>query len=672
MRHNNITQIYESGKHRGRDYFFMELVHGDTLKTWMRSVPIPFDDAVELVRQITFGLAVAHHAGIVHRDVKPSNILVDRTGGSICAKLTDFGIAKGDNETSLTGTGQIVGTMKYLSPEHIEGQDLNGRADIFSLGILCHELFTGREPWDVDSKLGYLFTNIKEPAPPLSSRDPSVPVPLDRIVARMLEKDPGRRLDAPTLLDDLTLLQNHLANGVPLRNNTNPLSTFYASASGRLMRRLSGLFRRIDAQPDESTTTIKRPPSSQPRDRQDSIDPENARAEFEYARRLDKKGELVAAQRCLQNLLKRLPDKERMKTDTEEYLKRLDRRIEALLNEEHSEVTVQPIDRDLTEVLLSDSRKIVQNHPTNSVQVAQEGMVVLKTFVDNLRRIEDYDRDIFRLDEILSHVDVTSLTPDAAEELAHTLYQLARFLTRHKRAEEARPRLWDIIQKFPETKAHTKALKLIVKFEKTTGMVYIHPGPLVLDNPIKGAPNFIDPFLIDETPVTNLQYKSFLDETDYPPPVYWRDGSYPLGKASHPVVGISYFDALAYADWCGKRLPTEFEWERAARGELQVPYPWGESFEQSRANTRASELGQTTPVDSYPDGKSTSGCLDMCGNVWEWTDSWYDGKARQRVLRGGSWFSYPEFATICFRNFELPKTRRRDYGFRCVRGLDRQ
>ncbi len=672
IQHPNIIEIYEIGEHLDRAYFFMELIRGDTLKEWMQRVPIPFDDALELVRQITFGLAAAHEAGIVHRDVKPSNILVDRTADGIVAKLTDFGIAKGENQTSLTATGQIVGTMKYLSPEHIEGQLLDGRADIFSLGILSHELFTGREPWDVDSKLGYLFTNIKDAAPLLSSRDPSIPAGLDRIVSRMLEKTPQRRLDAVTLIDDLALLQDHLVNGTSLRNNTNPISTFYASASGRLLRRISGFFKREDL-PEGSSDTHRLAASKSEHQilvEPDSTDLENARAEFEYARRLEQKGELVASQRCMSNLLKRLPDQEPLKADAQEYLKRLQRRLGELANSELRELTQSPSERDLTEVLLTDSQKIVKLSSTNSVQIAQEGLVVLKTFVDNLHRTRDYDRGIERIDSLLQQVATTSLSRDAAAELSQTLYQLARFLLRHKRVSQGKQRLWQVIQHYPDTPAHAKALALIVGYEKTQGMVYVAPGPLVLETQIKGAPSFIDPFFLDETPVTNLQYKAFIDQSGYPLPHHWSTDSYPLGKASHPVTEINYFDAQAFAEWFDKRLPSEFEWERAARSEDQRPYPWGAEFEPSRANTRASDLTQTTPVDAYPDGASNTGCLDMIGNVWEWTDSWYDGESRQRVLRGGSWFSYPEFATIGYRNFEIPKTRRLDFGFRCARSLE--
>ncbi|MGE5395663.1 MAG: SUMF1/EgtB/PvdO family nonheme iron enzyme [Candidatus Saccharibacteria bacterium] len=150
-------------------------------------------------------------------------------------------------------------------------------------------------------------------------------------------------------------------------------------------------------------------------------------------------------------------------------------------------------------------------------------------------------------------------------------------------------------------------------------------------------------FLMDETPVTNAQYALFLKQTGYVPTIrdnflkHWQDGKIPQGKEDHPVVYIDLNDARAYARWAGKRLPTEKEWQFAAQGNKCNKYPWGNEMTPDFCNN--GELGDTTPVKAYPKGKSDFGCLDLCGNTWELTESEYiDGRNRFCILKGGSFY----------------------------------
>ena len=148
-------------------------------------------------------------------------------------------------------------------------------------------------------------------------------------------------------------------------------------------------------------------------------------------------------------------------------------------------------------------------------------------------------------------------------------------------------------------------------------------------------------FAIDETPVTNLQFKRFLDETGYVPRhpenflKHWRDGQIPAGQENHPVVYVCLEDARAYAAWAGKRLPREEEWQLAAGGPAMLRYPWGNEMQPGRCNEHTD--GTTTDVRAYPQGKSPCGAWDMCSNVWELTESEYsDGRNRFCILKGGS------------------------------------
>ncbi|MFA7240369.1 MAG: SUMF1/EgtB/PvdO family nonheme iron enzyme [Sulfuricellaceae bacterium] len=193
-------------------------------------------------------------------------------------------------------------------------------------------------------------------------------------------------------------------------------------------------------------------------------------------------------------------------------------------------------------------------------------------------------------------------------------------------------------------------------------------------------------YAISRVTITNAQYQLFVQASGYEPPKYWNGKRPPRGKESHPAVGASWHDAQSYCRWLGEAigkpvaLPSEAQWEKAARGADDArQYPWGEVFDAARCNVRESGFGDTTPVGIFPNGASPYGCLDMAGNVWEWTRSLYkeypydpgDGREELgidggRVVRGGGWGSRPDYARCAFRNWNRPVVRSGNLGFRVV------
>ncbi len=175
----------------------------------------------------------------------------------------------------------------------------------------------------------------------------------------------------------------------------------------------------------------------------------------------------------------------------------------------------------------------------------------------------------------------------------------------------------------------------------------------------------VEAFYIDRTPVTNADYKKFVVAAGWEEPAHWRRGTWPEGKADHPAVQVTWESAAAYAGWAGKRLPTEEEWEKAARGTDGRVWPWGSTFLKDRCNTSESEIWDTTPVGKYsPAGDSPYGLVDMAGNVWEWVG----GKTSplRMPLRGGDWLDDAQQATTFFRRMHTPKRKNDFVGFRCA------
>ena len=196
---------------------------------------------------------------------------------------------------------------------------------------------------------------------------------------------------------------------------------------------------------------------------------------------------------------------------------------------------------------------------------------------------------------------------------------------------------------------------------------------------------YLPEYRISRTPVTNAQYLRFVEAMKYTPPQHWTNGRIPDGKGNHPVVYVSWLDAIAFCGWAGVRLPSEAEWEKAARGTDGRIWPWGnQPPDDKRCNFRDSKIGDTTPVDRYPSGASPYGVLDMAGNVWEWTSSLFkdypyradDGREKEtedgtgrRVLRGGAYYFSPEGVRCAYRNGRTAWRGNGSDGFRLATGL---
>jgi formylglycine-generating enzyme required for sulfatase activity len=200
---------------------------------------------------------------------------------------------------------------------------------------------------------------------------------------------------------------------------------------------------------------------------------------------------------------------------------------------------------------------------------------------------------------------------------------------------------------------------------------------------------YLPGFWIACTPVTSAQYQVYVEATRVSAPSLWEGGKPLPGTENHPVVSVSWADARRYCDWLTEtlghvhRLPTEAEWEKAARGPDGRVYPWGDAWDPSFCNTSESGLEATTPVDRYPQGASPYGVLDLAGNVWEWTssaradypyeaadgrESEVGGDSVRRIVRGGSCLLDQRYARCATRYGSDPMRRPWVYGFRVVRG----
>ena len=200
LNHPNIITVYEVGEHEGQTFIAMEYVNGESLRDRMKQQLSP-NESVELVSQVCDGLSKAHKADIVHRDLKPENIMIDEDGR---VRILDFGLAKLRNVSKLTQTATTLGTLNYMSPEQLQGMEVDHRTDIWSVGVVLYEMITGQLPFQGEYEASFMYSVLHEEPEPLSTVQPDLPAYIGQIIDKILEKDQTTRYqNIQAVLNDL-------------------------------------------------------------------------------------------------------------------------------------------------------------------------------------------------------------------------------------------------------------------------------------------------------------------------------------------------------------------------------------------------------------------------------------------------------------------------------------
>ena len=602
----------------GPNYLVMEYIEGETLAARIKKGALPLDEALRIAIEVAGALLEAHRKGIVHRDLKPGNIMLTARG----AVLLDFGLAKSRRPVAagedaitaaVTGDTQVEGTAPYMSPEQIQGKEVDARSDIFSFGLVLYEMITGKRAFEGSNQASIIAAILEREAPELE------PVGLNRVVKACLEKDPARRIqqmdDVRALVShELKALETSLAPARPVRLSRN--AWFAVGAAFLLAGVLAGWLWRQ---------------SSRQRWALETAAPEIARL-----------------------------------VDAGEYIK-----AAALTREARS---VLPKDPTLAKLWMSATGAVsIASVPSGadvSIRLYRDNpnswQALGKTPLRKIRVPRDaYVWRVAKPGYATSYV-IGRPPGDAAVgysppfELAWNLRPVGSVPPEMVVVAGGRVGL-----AYPQSQAPRVQIDdfLIDRHEVTNEdyKKFVEAGGYQ-------KPDFWkQPFVKDGRAIPwEEAISSFHDATGRPGPATWEVGDYPKGQEKYPVAGVSWYEAAAYADFAGKGLPTAYHWTLASqatqgiRGNGLVALSTGfASLIAQGSNFRG---GGTRPVGSEG-SLSGFGTTDMAGNVKEWC--WNETRDGKRFILGGG-FGDPEYQ-FTHTDAQSPWDRRASFGFRCAK-----
>ena len=619
LNHPNIVTVYDMGSAEGALYVAMELVEGTTVRALLEAGPVPPEKLLDVAVQVADGLASAHAAGIVHRDLKPDNLILSRDG---FVKILDFGLAKlaasadvSDLPTlapHATQPGTILGTAGYMSPEQASGKSLDFRSDQFSLGAVLYEMASGKRAFRRNTTAETLTAIIREEPEPLGHLNPKAPAQLSWIIDRCLAKDPPERYASTLdLARELRTLREHLSEA--------PVSSAAAAASPRNLpqrRTVVAAALLVVLAALGAWTLVQR-----------------GRARWARETALPEISRLAQAERYVDAM-------------------RLARKA----------ATYIPSDPVLAKLWPDISRPA-------SIETTPPGAEV-------------YVKDYRYLDTEWQYLGRAPLADiKVPRGLLRCQLKKPGFRTVNMAAGGGNRSL-------PSLPLLQIRVSLDEESKLPSEMVRIPGGKFGLTIP---GLDHLDPvtvgdYLMDRCEVTNKEFRRFVDAGGYrerkywkqpfvkdgrtisweeamaefrdrmgrPGPATWELGAYPQGQGEHPVAGVSWYEAAAYAEFVGKSLPTIYHWNHAAS-------PWWTSWIVPLSNVGGTGL---VAVGSQQ-GLSSYGPFDMAGNVKEWCENATSGG--KRYLLGGAWNELPYM--FVDPDARSPWERSPTHGFRCMRSF---
>ncbi len=239
LEHPSIVPVYDVGDEDGQPYFVMRYMMGGSLAGLIERGKVSVQDTARIVERIAQGLTYAHKKGIVHRDLKPDNILFDNNGDPF---ISDFGVAKlTESTSSLTGSG-VIGTPAYMSPEQAQGNEIDGRSDVYGLGVIVYQMLSGQQPYNADTPMGVVVKHITEPVPEILKMAPSLPPEVDDIIKSSMAKDRNKRYSsAVELAKALNLIAFGHEGNITSSFNTGLRSGLYKTPTTQFSRTRTGL-----------------------------------------------------------------------------------------------------------------------------------------------------------------------------------------------------------------------------------------------------------------------------------------------------------------------------------------------------------------------------------------------------------------------------------------------
>ena len=740
LNHPNIVMIFDEGAINGVHYMAMEYLEGEDLHDLIRTRgTLTVNEVVQIIAPIAEALDYAHLKGLVHRDVKSANIFITKEGRSV---LTDFGIAHAGSGTRLTQAGSVIGTPEYMSPEQAEGKQIDGRSDLFSLGIVMFECLTGNVPFKGDNPLTTIHKIIYDNPPTIRRINNRIPGWMENIINHTLEKSldkrvPNGKLLAMKLREGKGFSGSFRKDQIRIENTqTSPyfnavtqqrsgkgilillvsiviilviFSIIYLNGryNGKMKVIMNAMTATVDTTNQESDFTQFLQEANSLYDQGNiekallyynaalKIQPDN---EFVNNRilhlksELDKKKQIENAQEKVNNLIKAGDENIRNKkfyqarVSYNEVLK-LDPNNNSVKEKlKNTEAEINKINKQQKEAEFDNYKKM-----GDSLFEAQDFRQSRKYY---LLALSIHKQDPY-IQSQLAEIDREQAALDSAR-IKYLQEAERSYLT--GRLEDAKS--W--YQKADKIRSDSFTQNRISKIDQQLNdlfnnfisgeMIFVQGGTYYMGNSYTADdrtprhPVTVNSFYMDKYEVTVGQYKKFCKITGRsmpdPPPWGWHD--------NHPIVNVSWEDANAYALWAGKHLPTEAEWEYAAKGGIH-----NDNYKYSGSNI-AGEVAnyydnQRSGIKTLPGGKkkgNSLGIYDMSGNVWEWCADYYSADyykrmvrdnpqgpshGKEHVLRGGAWNSGTKEIQVEYRAHYggSPLIKNRKFkncvGFRCIK-----